>query len=106
MVIHEFYANAFESPISVSTVLERQVKYGAVTINALLKIQNAPHGLDQVAQLDSIMDLDDVSQALCDKVVNWTMVRGTQTAFFTKKLRFDMKIWHHFICAQFVPPPT
>ena len=50
VVVLEFYANAFESPISISAVRERQVKYDAVTINALLKIQNAPHGPDQVAQ--------------------------------------------------------
>ena len=73
-VVHEFYMNAFESPVSGSTVQERQVKYDAGTINALLKIQNAPYGPDQVAQLDSTIDLDEVNQALCDKVVSWTMV--------------------------------
>ena len=49
------------------------------------------------------MDLDEVTHALCDKVVLWTMVRGEQTAFFTKELQSNMKIWHHFICTQLIP---
>ena len=73
-VVHEFYANALESLVSISAVRERQVKYDAVTINALLKIQNALHGPNQVAQLDSTVDLDEVTRALCDKVVTWTMI--------------------------------
>ena len=95
----KFYANAFESPVSISIVQERQVKYDAITINALLKIQNAPHGPHQVAQLGNTIDLDEVSQVLCDNVVNWTMVRGIQTTIFTKELRSNMNIWHHFISA-------
>ena len=73
-VVHEFYMKTFERPISITMVRERQVKYDVVTINAFLKIQNAPHSPDQVAQLDSVVDLDEVTQALCDKVVTWTMV--------------------------------
>ena len=73
-VVHEFYANALKSLVSISTVRERQVKYDAVTINALLKIQNALNGPTQVAQLDSTVDLDEVTRALCDKVVTWTMI--------------------------------
>ena len=45
-VVREFYANAFEGLVSVATVRERQIWYDAGTINALLKIQNAPHGPD------------------------------------------------------------
>ena len=48
-VVREFYSNAFESPHSSTIVRERQVKYDSVTINALFKIQKAPHGPDQVA---------------------------------------------------------
>ena len=102
-VVREFYANVFESPISTTTVRKRHVRYGAVTINAFFMIQNAPHGPDQVAQLDSTVDLDEVTLALCDKVVMWTMVRGTQTVFLTKELQSDMKIWHRFICARLMP---
>ena len=61
-VVREFYANAVESSVSISMVRERQVKYDVVTINALLKIQNALYGPDQVAQLDSTIDLDEVTQ--------------------------------------------
>ena len=73
-VIREFYANVFESPHSSTTVRERQVRYDFGTINAFFKIQNAPHGPDQVAMLNDTVDLDEVTQALCDKVVQWTMV--------------------------------
>ena len=85
-MVHEFYANTLESPVLISMVLERQVNYNAVTINALLNIPNAPHGPDQVAQLDSTIDLYEVTRALCDKVVTWTMVRGIRTAFLNKEL--------------------
>ena len=73
-LVREFYKNAFESPVSISMVRERQVKYDVVTINPFLKIQNAPLGPDQVAQLDNTIDLDEVTRELCDKVVTWTMV--------------------------------
>ena len=73
-VVREFYANFFESPISTTTVRERQVRYDAMTINAFFKIQNAPHDPYHVAQLDSTVDFDEVTRALCDKVVTWTMV--------------------------------
>ena len=49
------------------------------------------------------MDLDEVTQVLCDKVVPWTMVRGGQTAFLTNELRSNMKIWHHFLYAKLIP---
>ena len=99
-VVREFYSNALKSSISITTVRERQVRYNPVTINALLKIQYNPHSPDQLAQLDDTVDLDEVTQALCDKVVTWTMVRGAHTTFLTMELWSDMKIWHHFICAQ------
>ena len=92
MVVYEFYANAFQSPQLSTTVRERQVKYDSMTINSLFKIQNALHGPDQVAQIEDIMDLDEVTQTQCDKVVPWTIVRSAQTAFLTKELRSDMKI--------------
>ena len=72
-------------------------------INVLLKIKSTTCGPDEVAQLDSITNLDEVSRELCDKVVNWTVVRGTKTTFQTKELQSDMKIWHHFICTRLVP---
>ena len=102
-VVREFYVNALESPVSISMVRKRPVKYNVVTITAILKIQNAPHGPNQVAQLDSTVDLDEVIGPLCDNVATWTMVKGTQTAFLTKELWFDIKIWHHFTCAQLMP---
>ena len=37
------------------------MKCDVVTINTFFKIQNAPHGPDQVAQLDSTVDLDEVT---------------------------------------------
>ena len=103
IVVCEFYANALESSVSITKVKEKQVKYDAVTVNALLNIQYNPYILDQVAQLDDTIDLDEVTWALCDKVVTWTMVRGAQIAFLTKELRSDMKIQHHFICAWLMP---
>ena len=39
IVVREFYANDFESPISISMVRESQVKYDALTINALLRFR-------------------------------------------------------------------
>ena len=100
-VIHEFYAFAFESPRT--TVRERKVRYDAGTINAFFKIQNAPHDPNLVVMLNDTVDLDEVTQVLCDKVVPCTMVRGAWTAFPTRELRSNMKIWHHFICAQLMP---
>ena len=91
-VVRKFYSNTFESLDSSTTVRERKVKCDAATINAFFKVQNAPHGLDQVALIDDTIDLDKVTQTLCDKVVPWTMVRGAWNAFFTKELRSDMKI--------------
>ena len=49
------------------------------------------------------MELDEVTRTLCDKVVPWIMVQGARTAFLIKELLFDMKIWHHFICAWLIP---
>ena len=61
VVVRKFYANAFQSSVSITTVREKQVRYDSMTINALLKIQNAPHDPDQVAQLDDTVDLDGVT---------------------------------------------
>ena len=55
-VVRKFYSNAFESLDSSTTVRERKVKCDAATINAFFKVQNAPHGLDQVALIDDTMD--------------------------------------------------
>ena len=74
IIVHEFYANTFESPVSRTTVREKQVSYDSVTINAFFKIQNTLHGPEQVAQVDDTVDLDEVTRALYDKVVMWTMV--------------------------------
>ena len=92
-VVHEFYANVFESPHSSTTVKERQVRYDFATTNAFFKIHNALNGPNQVALIDDTVDLDEVTRTLCDKVVLWTMVRGARTVFLTKELRYDMKIW-------------
>ena len=79
IVVREFYENMFESPVSTTTVRKKQVRYVFVTINAFFKIQNALHNPDQVAQLDSTVDLDEVTWPLCDKVVTWTMVSSRRT---------------------------
>ena len=75
-VVREFYVNAFKSPHLSTIVRERQVKYDSVTINSFFKIQNAPNDPDQVAQIDDTVDLDEVTQTLCDKAVPWTIVLG------------------------------
>ena len=61
IVVREFCANTFESPHSSTTIRERQVKYDSMTIKAFLKIQNSPHSPNQVAQIDDIVDLDEVT---------------------------------------------
>ena len=102
-IVHKFYANTFEGPASVATIRERQIQYDFGTINALLKIQNAPHRPNQVTMLNDTADMDEMSQVLCSKAVTWTMARGIRTAFATKELQPAMKIWHHFVCARLVP---
>ena len=74
MVVREFYTNAFEGPISATMVRERQIRYDVGAINALLKIENATCGPNEVAQLDSTANLDEVRGEICDMVVNWTVV--------------------------------
>ena len=70
MVVCEFYVNTFEGPVSATMASERQIIYDAGKTKALLKIENATHGPYEVAQMDSIADLDEVSREICDKVVN------------------------------------
>ena len=103
VVVCEFYVNAFEGPASVATIWERQIRYDAGTISALLKIQNAPYGPNHVTLLDDTTHMDEISQELYNKAGTWTVVRGTRTAFAMKELQPDMKIWHHFVCAYVVP---
>ena len=50
-VVYEFYMNTLESLFSISTVRERQVKYDKVTVNVLLKIQNAPVACNPLASI-------------------------------------------------------
>ena len=86
-IIHEFYANAETMTSTVSMVREPD----AGSINALLKIENAPL-YDQVSQLDTTTDLDEVTRVRCGNVVKWIVVSCTRTAFFTKELESKMKI--------------
>ena len=53
--------------------------------------------------LDDMANMDEISQDFCGKALTWTMVKGTRTAFTTKDLQPDMKIWHDFVCARLVP---
>ena len=103
IAVRKFYVNVLESSVSITIVKEKQVRCDSVAINALLKIENAPYTPDQVAQLDDTVDLDEVTWALCNKVVSWTMVWGARTSFLTKELQSNTKIWHHFIYAQLMP---
>ena len=82
-------------------VTEKQIRFDATMINTLLCIQ-APHP-DDVMRMDSTTELDEVTRVICERVVNWTIVRGTWTSFSTKELETHIKIWHHFICARLVP---
>ena len=94
-VIYEFFSNAPEGTSShMVFVRGKQVKYDAVTINHLLRLQYNPTGLDEVEYLLN----DDANMVKVTRVIykskgrQWTIVRDEHAHFPSKDLQQHMKV--------------
>ena len=103
-MFHEFYANVAKKTSSqVVFVRGKQVRYEARTINQLFCPHYTPIGLDELALLMELANMEEVSNEICRGGTRWNIVRSEHAHFPSKDLHQNMKVWHHFICGQLVP---